>query len=138
MTVIVDAGGCAGNICGFDEPRWQEGSAPSAVFSAGLRDMDAIMGRDEHLVEKVRAAAACLPVSFVGLVGTPVPAIIATDFRALCRMIEKNTSLPAIAVRTDGTHLYDRGAGVAYDALVREFAAELPVARPAPASACSA
>ena len=85
---------------------------------------------DEHLVEKVRAAAACLPVSFVGLVGTPVPAIIATDFRALCRMIEKNTSLPAIAVRTDGTHLYDRGAGVAYDALVREFAAELPVGAP--------
>ena len=130
MTVIVDAGGCAGNICGFDEPRWQESSAPSAVFSAGLRDMDAIMGRDEHLVEKVRAAAACLPVSFVGLVGTPVPAIIATDFRALCRMIEKNTSLPAIAVRTDGTHLYDRGAGAAYDALVREFAAELPAGAP--------
>lgn len=130
MTVIVDAGGCAGNICGFDEPRWQEGGSPSAVFSAGLRDMDAIMGRDEHLVEKVRAAATCLPVSFVGLVGTPVPAIIATDFRALCRMIEKNTSLPAIAVHTDGTHLYDRGAGAAYDALVREFAAELPVGAP--------
>ena len=45
-------------------------------------------------------------------------------------MIEKNTSLPAIAVRTDGTHLYDRGAGVAYDALVREFAAELPAGAP--------
>ncbi|HCI83425.1 MAG TPA: nitrogenase molybdenum-iron protein, partial [Lachnospiraceae bacterium] len=22
MIVILDAGGCAGNICGFDEPRW--------------------------------------------------------------------------------------------------------------------
>lgn len=130
MTVIVDAGGCAGNICGFDEPRWQEEAAPSAVFSAGLRDMDAIMGRDANLVAKIREAAAELTVSFVGLVSTPVPAIIATDFRALCRMVEKETFLPAIAVRTDGTRLYDRGASAAYDALVQKFAAPIPLAAP--------
>ncbi|WP_302296979.1 nitrogenase component 1 [Mitsuokella multacida] len=126
MTVIVDAGGCAGNICGFDEPRWQEDAKPSAVFSAGLRDMDAIMGRDANLVAKIREAAAKLTVSFVGLVSTPVPAIIATDFRAVCRMVEKETCLPAIAVRTDGTRLYDRGAGAAYDALVQKFTAPIP------------
>ena len=126
MTVIVDAGGCAGNICGFDEPRWQEDAEPSAVFSAGLRDMDAIMGRDANLVAKIREAAAELTVSFVGLVSTPVPAIIATDFRAVCRMVEKETGLPAIAVRTDGTRLYDRGASAAYDALVQKFTAPIP------------
>lgn len=126
MTVIVDAGGCAGNICGFDEPRWQEEAAPSAVFSAGLRDMDAIMGRDANLVAKIREAAAELTVSFVGLVSTPVPAIIATDFRAICRMVEKETGLPTIAVRTDGTRLYDRGASAACDALVQKFTAPRP------------
>lgn len=126
MTVIVDAGGCAGNICGFDEPRWQEDAEPSAVFSAGLRDMDAIMGRDANLVAKIREAAAELTVSFVGLVSTPVPAIIATDFRAICRMVEKETRLPAIAVRTDGTRLYDRGASAACDALVQKFTAPIP------------
>lgn len=126
MTVIVDAGGCAGNICGFDEPRWQEDAEPSAVFSAGLRDMDAIMGRDANLVSKIREAAAELTVSFVGLVSTPVPAIIATDFRAICHMVEKETRLPAIAVRTDGTRLYDRGASAAYDALVQKFTAPIP------------
>lgn len=126
MMVIVDAGGCAGNICGFDEPRWQEDAEPSAVFSAGLRDMDAIMGRDANLVAKIREAAAKLTVSFVGLVSTPVPAIIATDFRAVCRMVEKETGLPAIAVRTDGTRLYDRGAGAACDALVQKFTAPRP------------
>lgn len=126
MTVIVDAGGCAGNICGFDEPRWQEDAEPSAVFSAGLRDMDAIMGRDANLVAKIREAAAELTVSFVGLVSTPVPAIIATDFRAICRMVEKETRLPAIAVRTDGTRLYDRGASAAYNALVQKFTAPRP------------
>lgn len=126
MTVIVDAGGCAGNICGFDEPRWQEDAEPSAVFSAGLRDMDAIMGRDANLVAKIREAAAELTVSFVGLVSTPVPAIIATDFRAVCRMVEKKTGLPTIAVRTDGTRLYDRGASAACDALVQKFTAPIP------------
>lgn len=126
MTVIVDAGGCAGNICGFDEPRWQEEASPSAVFSAGLRDMDAIMGRDANLVAKIREAAAELTVSFVGLVSTPVPAIIATDFRAICRMVEKETGLPTIAVRTDGTRLYDRGASAACDALVQKFTAPRP------------
>lgn len=126
MTVIVDAGGCAGNICGFDEPRWQKDAEPSAVFSAGLRDMDAIMGRDANLVAKIREAAAKLTVSFVGLVSTPVPAIIATDFRAICHMVEKETRLPAIAVRTDGTRLYDRGASAACDALVQKFTAPRP------------
>lgn len=30
IVVVCDAGGCAGNICGFDEPRWFSG-ARSAV-----------------------------------------------------------------------------------------------------------
>ena len=47
LIIILDAGGCAGNICGFDEPRWFE--SRSAIFSAGLRDMDAILGRDDRL-----------------------------------------------------------------------------------------
>ena len=50
IIVICDAGGCTGNICGFDEPRWFE--SKSALFSAGLRDMDAILGRDARLVAK--------------------------------------------------------------------------------------
>ena len=48
IVVICDAGGCTGNVCGFDEPRWFE--QKSAIFSAGLRDMDAILGRDDRLV----------------------------------------------------------------------------------------
>ena len=48
LIAICDAGGCTGNICGFDEPRWF--TRPGAVFSAGLRDMDAILGRDDKLV----------------------------------------------------------------------------------------
>ena len=54
LVVICDAGGCTGNICGFDEPRWF--TMRSAVFSAGMRDMDAILGRDAQLVEKIVSA----------------------------------------------------------------------------------
>ena len=36
MLVICDAGGCTGDVCGFDEARWFE--TRSVVFSAGLRE----------------------------------------------------------------------------------------------------
>ena len=32
LTIIIDAGGCTGNVCGFDEPRWFD--KRSAIFSA--------------------------------------------------------------------------------------------------------
>ena len=90
VMVICDAGGCTGNICGFDEPRWfEEGRA---IFSAGLRDMDAILGRDDKLVAKLKKTVDQIGGDFVALIGTPVPAVIATDypcglllFQAHCR-----------------------------------------------------
>lgn len=127
ITVICDAGGCTGNICGFDEPRWFR--ERSAVFSAGLRDMDAILGRDERLVKKLADAAALLSEdengkspSFAAIVGTPVPAVIGTDFRALERMSEKKTGLPCIGIACDGMEFYDKGAEKAYLALFEKFA----------------
>ena len=103
LIVIIDAGGCTGNICGFDEPRWQD--ERSAVFSAGLRDMDAILGRDKLLVSKIADACKKIDASFVALIGTPVPATIATDYKALKRMLEKEISLPILTVATDGMRL---------------------------------
>ncbi len=151
MVVIVDAGGCAGNICGFDEPRWQpdylvfdqahtedlEGLSPEypaqdpgthplqsvgAVFSAALRDMDAILGRDDLLVKKLIDTSKKIDVKFIALIGTPVPAVIGTDLQALARMTSKKTGLPCIAVSTDGMHLYDRGIDAALLELMKTFA----------------
>jgi len=121
ICVICDAGGCTGNICGFDEPRWFGKGERSAVFSAGLRDMDAILGRDDRLVEKLTDAAKQIPASFASIVGTPVPAVIGTDYRALCRMAEKRTGLPVLGVNTDGMEYYDRGMEKAYMALLETF-----------------
>ena len=122
LIAICDAGGCTGNICGFDEPRWF--TRRSAIFSAGLRDMDAILGRDDRLVAKLKAALDGSGLAFSAIIGTPVPAIIATDFKALKRMTEKRTGLPAITVPTTGTRHYDRGASNAWLELFKTFATE--------------
>ena len=119
MLVICDAGGCTGNVCGFDEPRWFE--TRSAVFSAGLRDMDAILGRDDRLVAKLADAAEKLDVTFAAVIGTPVPAVIGTDYRALERMLSKKTDLSVLTVNTDGMELYDKGEEKAYLALFEKF-----------------
>lgn len=120
VTVICDAGGCAGNVCGFDEPRWFE--KRSSLFSAGLRDMDAILGRDDLLVKKLALICEQVDTQFTAIVGTPVPAVIATDLKALERMSEKKTGLPCIALRTDGTRLYDYGEEMAYFRIFERFA----------------
>ena len=119
IIVICDAGGCTGNICGFDEPRWFE--SKSALFSAGLRDMDAILGRDDRLVVKLADAVTKLDAKFAAIIGTPVPAVIGTDYHALKRMAEKKVDLPILTVDTDGMELYDKGEEKAYLALFEKF-----------------
>lgn len=128
IIVIADAGGCAGNICGFDEPRWK--NKKSAVFSAGLRDMDAVMGRDDTLADKIADAASKIDAGFIAVIGTPVPAVIATDYRALKKMIEKRCSLPVITIDTNGMELYDKGQEKALFAVYNEFAREKYKAEP--------
>ena len=120
ILVICDAGGCTGNVCGFDEPRWF--GEHSAIFSAGLRDMDAILGRDDRLVAKLTDAAEKIDANFAAVIGTPVPAVIATDYRALQRMCEKKTNLPILTVDTNGMELYDVGEEKAWLTLFKTFA----------------
>lgn len=122
IVVICDAGGCTGNVCGFDEPRWFE--QKSAIFSAGLRDMDAILGRDDRLVAKLADVVQKIDATFVAVIGTPVPAVIATDYLALKRMSEKKINLPILTVNTDGMELYDKGEEKAFLELFRTFAVE--------------
>lgn len=120
ILVICDAGGCTGNVCGFDEPRWF--GERSAIFSAGLRDMDAILGRDDRLVAKLTDAAEKIDANFAAVIGTPVPAVIATDYRALQKMCEKKTNLPILTVDTNGMELYDVGEEKAWLTLFKTFA----------------
>ena len=122
LVIICDAGGCAGNICGFDEPRWETAGNRSAVFSAGLRDMDAILGRDDRLIEKLESACEQMEPAFAAIIGTPVPAVIGTDYLGLKRLGQRRLGIPIVTVDTDGTRLYDDGIERAYLSLFREFA----------------
>ena len=118
IIVILDAGGCAGNICGFDEPRW--GKKQSAVYSAGIRDLDAILGRDERTIDKIGGAVEAVgDAHFIALIGTPVPAVVGTDLRAMARMCEKKFDLPTIAIETYGMGYYDTGAELTYMTLIK-------------------
>ena len=119
VQVICDAGGCVGNICGFDEPRWFR--MRSAIFSAGLRDMDAILGRDEKLVAKLVDALGKMDMNFAAIIGTPVPSVIGTDYHALQRMTERKVDIPVLSIDTNGMQLYDAGAEKAYLALLRAY-----------------
>lgn len=122
IIVVCDAGGCIGNICGFDEPRWS--THKSALFSAGLRDMDAILGRDDKLLDKIADAVSQFDCNFIALIGTPVPSVIGTDFKALARVAEKRFRLPVLCAETTGMELYDKGQEKAYLSLFKPFASD--------------
>ena len=63
-----------------------------------------------------------IDASFAAIVGTPVPAVIGTDYRALKRMAEKKLDLPVITIDTTGMDYYDKGIEHAYEALFPAFA----------------
>ena len=50
-----------------------------------------------------------------------MPNAIGTDFRAVARLIEKNTGIPSMGFRTDGIHSYLPGAGEAFLQLAKRF-----------------
>ena len=133
MIIICDAGGCAGNVCGFDEPRWLQ--TKSAVFSAGLRDMDAILGSDDLMIDKIVKASDRIDAKFVAIIGTPVPATIATDYKALRRMAEKRIGLPVITVDSNGALWYDSGIEKTYLECFSRFTSDERAAEIIPGSA---
>lgn len=119
LIVLCDPGGCSGNVCGYDEPRFYRDGG--AIFSAALRDMDTIWGKDEKLVEKIVKAAALADYELIALVGTPVVSVIATDLEAVCHMVEEKTGIRTISVDTNGLDLYDKGQRKARKVLEKNF-----------------
>ncbi len=101
FVVVCDPGGCSGNVCGYDEKRFYDDCG--AIFSAALRDMDTIFGKDNLLVEKIVKGVGEKKYNFIALVGTPVVSVIATDLNALCIPVVIKTDIPVIRVDTTVT-----------------------------------
>ena len=124
MVVIHDPSGCNSTYNTHDETRWYD--RDSLIFITGLIERDAILGNDQKLVRDVVDAALELRPRFVALCNSPIPFITGTDFRALCRIIERQTHIPCFYVRTNGMHDYAVGAGGAFVALAERFVERRP------------
>jgi len=119
MIIIHDAAGCTGNYTSYDEPRWL--GSDSMVYCSGLRHMDAILGNDDLLVERIKKAAASLKPNFIALLGSPVPMVVGTDFVGLASEIEFETGIPTIGLSTRGLAYYGKGINLAIITLMRKI-----------------
>ena len=120
--VIHDAGGCTGSYTGYDEPRWFD--RKSRIFTSNLDDVEAVLGTDEILLDKILSADEWLDSEFFALMGSPSPMVLGTDYKALCRLVQKKTGKPAMSFCTKGTALYDKGIAMALLELAKTFLPE--------------
>lgn len=122
MIVIHDASGCTGNYTSYDEPRWLGSDA--CVYCSGLRHMDAILGNDDQLVDRIKAAAESIKPNFIALLGSPVPMVIGTDFEGIAAEIEHETGIPTIGLSTRGLAYYGKGVNAAIISLMKKVCPE--------------
>lgn len=119
ILVVHDGGGCTGNFTGYDEPRWYGSSC--AVFSSGLREIDAVVGDDAKLLRKLENAVYDISGRFIAIIGSPAPMVIGTDYEAIARLLSQKLNLPVLTFDTSGLAYYDAGASQAFLELARRF-----------------
>lgn len=119
VTAMHDASGCTGNYTGYDEPRWYGSKSP--VYCSGLREIDAVLGDDEKLIQKMIGAARDVRPDLMALVGSPVPMVIGSDLAGVAAELEERTGIPSFGFDTTGTAYYDKGAAATIIALLKRF-----------------
>lgn len=119
VTAMHDGSGCTGNYTGYDEPRWF--GSQSAIYCSGLREIDAVLGDDEKLIQKMVHAADDVKPDILGLIGSPVPMVIGSDLKGIAAELEECTGIVSIGLDTTGTAYYDKGAYMAAVELLERF-----------------
>lgn len=119
LTVIHDASGCTGNYTGYDEPRWFRSRSP--IYCSGLREIDAILGDDEKLIQKILYALEDIKPEVIALVGSPVPMVIGTDMEGIAAEIESRTGIMSVGFSTTGLKYYPQGIEMVYKKLVQKI-----------------
>ena len=120
MVVIHDAHCCSMNYTSYDEPRWFGNRKP--IFCSGLRELDAVMGSDDLLVDKIAEAASSISPDFIAVLGSPVPTIVGADMAGIAAEIEARTGIRTFGFSTTGLRYYNQGAGEAMCQLIRSYA----------------
>lgn len=124
MVVIHDPSGCNSTYTTHDEPRWF--SEPSQIFVSALTEQDAILGNDAKLIADITETANELQPRFICLIPSQIAHMIATDCRAICRILEKKTGIPAFTLPTNSMHYYERGIYFALQKLAELACQSLP------------
>lgn len=119
LIVIHDASGCTINYTSYDEPNWLYQS--SYIYCSGLREIDAVLGDDEVLIQKILTTAERLKPAFIAILGSSVPMLIGTDFPGIAREVAARSGLPCFGLATTGLDYYDRGAEIAFTAILNHF-----------------
>ncbi|SFI21564.1 Nitrogenase component 1 type Oxidoreductase [Tindallia magadiensis] len=120
VIILNGADGCIGNVTGYDEPRFFE--EPSHIFSSGLREIHAITGDEEVLLEKIRKAQIRENIQFIVILGTPTSAVIASDHESISKMVMAEKSIPVIPLNTTGIETYEKGSALAFETIAKNWA----------------
>ncbi|MBO5373188.1 MAG: oxidoreductase [Lachnospiraceae bacterium] len=122
LTVLHDASGCTGNYTGYDEARWFRSRSP--IYCSGLREIDAILGDDEKLIQKVLYALEDVKPEIIALVGSPVPMVIGADMEGIAAEIESRTGIMSVGFATTGIRYYPQGIEMVYKNVVQRILKE--------------
>ncbi len=120
LSVIHDASGCTGNYTGYDEPRWY--GTDSKVYCSGLREIDAVLGRDDKLINNIIKTVEYTNPKCISVIGSPVPMVIGSDLKGIAHEIEESTNIPSFGFNTNGIKLYNVGVSEAILTLIKRFA----------------
>lgn len=119
VCVIHDASGCTGNYTGYDEPRWY--GSTSKIFCSGIREIDAVLGRDDKLIDNALKAGEEIHPTMYTVIGSPVPMVIGSDMKGIAHEIEAKSGLPAFGFDTNGLGLYNKGVSMAMCEVIKRF-----------------
>ncbi len=113
MVVIHDPSGCNSTYNTHDEIRWYD--QESYIFLSGLNMRDAVLGNDRKFIDDIVDAFCQLDPKprFIAICNSPVPYLNGTDFKAICRIVERRCKVRTFYVQSNGMYDYVRGAGLA-------------------------
>ena len=123
MLIFCDAGACMGGFLFGEDPKGEK--EEKRIFSASLREKQVVMGFDKKLKKDSVRTYQEAGGAFVGLIGTPVAAVVGSDLgglgKEICRELYHqgmtDKILPSLGVETNGWDYYDAGQEKAYLAM---------------------
>ena len=109
LTIFLDPHGCNGQSLYYMDPRFEDFGEMPKSFSCGIREKDAVFGLDTLVEKKTVKLLEYVSGDYIVLLGTPVPAMLGVDFKALSEKIQRLTNIPAFGIPTTGLFFYDDG-----------------------------